>query len=218
MTNSGLMKVWLVDDHQLFRTGFKTLLNRLEGIEVTREAGDGAEFIEMLATEQPDLVFIDISMPQLDGISATQMAFDKYPDLNVIILSMYGEKEYYVRLADMGIKGFLLKSCDFSEVEMAIDAVRNGDFYFSQDLLQQMVTINDTATSSSTSNDLSGREKEILVEICRGGSNQEIADKLFISKRTVEKHRANLLLKTGSSNTASLVVYAVKHGLFVIDK
>lgn len=216
ITNKEKIRVWLVDDHQLFRTGFRTLLNRLKGVEVTREAGDGAEFLSLLASEQPDLVFIDISMPQIDGIKATQAALERFPDLNIVILSMYGEKEYYVRLAEMGIKGFLLKSCDFNEVELAIDAIRTGDFYFSQELLQQMFISRSDSHSQSQTDELSSREKEILVEICRGASNQEIADHLFISKRTVEKHRANLLLKTSSSNTASLVIYAVKNGLFVV--
>ncbi len=212
MTNS--LKIWLVDDHTLFRNGFRTLLSRVEGIEVTFEASDGKEFLDKLKTEQPDLVFMDIAMPEIDGIEATQHALEQYPDLKIIILSMFGEKEYYVRLADMGIRGFLLKSCDFSEVEMAIDKIRNGDYYFSQEILQQMIFANNPAQTEAPVEELSTREKEILVEICKGASNQEIADTLYISKRTVEKHRANLLLKTGSSNTASLVVYAVKKGLF----
>ncbi len=207
------MNIWLVDDHHLFRAGFKTLLCRLRDADVTFEANDGQEFIDHLVVAKPDLVFMDIAMPNMDGLKATELALKTYPNLKIIILSMFGEKEYYTKLVDMGISGFLLKSCDFKEVEMAIDAVKNGEYYFSQDLLQQMVF---HSSSSQPDYDLSQREKDILTEICNGESNQEIADKLFISKRTVEKHRANVMIKTGCANTASLVVFAVKNGLYKI--
>ncbi len=208
------MNIWLVDDHHLFRAGFKTLLCRLRDANVTFEASDGQEFIDHLVTARPDIVFMDIAMPKMDGVQATEEALARYPDLKIIILSMYGEKEYYTRLVDLGICGFLLKSCDFKEVEMAIEAVRNGEYYFSQELLQQMVFQN---SSAQPDYDLSQRERNILTEICNGESNQEIAERLFISKRTVEKHRANIMMKTGCGNTASLVVFAVKNGFYRID-
>ncbi len=208
------MNIWLVDDHHLFRAGFKTLLCRLRDANVTFEASNGQEFIDHLVTARPDIVFMDIAMPIMDGVQATEEALSRFPDLKIIILSMYGEKEYYTRLVDLGICGFLLKSCDFKEVEMAIEAVRNGEYYFSQELLQQMVF---QSSASQPDYDLSQRERDILVEICNGESNQEIADRLFISKRTVEKHRANIMMKTGCGNTASLVVFAVKNGFYRID-
>lgn len=208
--------IWLIDDHQLFRAGFKTLLSRLQGFKVTFEANNGADFLKQLKVEQPDIVFLDILMPEIDGIEATQKAINEYPDIKIIILSMFGEQEYYTKLVDLGIKGFLLKSCDFKEVEMAIDTVKQGDYYFSQELLQQMV-FNTNNKSRSDIDEISDREKDILTEICNGASSQEIADKLFISKRTVEKHRANLMLKTGCSNTASLVIFAVKNGLYDVN-
>ncbi len=208
------MNIWLVDDHHLFRAGFKTLLCRLRDANVTFEASNGQEFIDHLVTARPDIVFMDIAMPIMDGVQATEEALARFPDLKIIILSMYGEKEYYTRLVDLGICGFLLKSCDFKEVEMAIEAVRNGEYYFSQELLQQMVF---QSSASQPDYDLSQRERDILVEICNGESNQEIADRLFISKRTVEKHRANIMMKTGCGNTASLVVFAVKNGFYRID-
>lgn len=208
------MNIWLVDDHHLFRAGFKTLLCRLRDANVTFEASNGQEFIDHLVTARPDIVFMDLAMPVMDGVKATEVALARFPDLKIIILSMYGEKEYYTRLVDLGICGFLLKSCDFKEVEMAIEAVRNGEYYFSQELLQQMVF---QSSASQPDYDLSQRERDILVEICNGESNQEIADRLFISKRTVEKHRANIMMKTGCGNTASLVVFAVKNGFYRID-
>ena len=208
------MNIWLVDDHQLFRAGFKTLLCRLRDANVTFEANDGQEFIDHLYVAKPDVVFMDIAMPNMDGVAATERALAQWPEIKIIILSMFGEKEYYAKLVDIGIRGFLLKSCDFKEVEMALEAVKNGDYYFSQELLQQMVF---QSSQGQPDNELSQREKDVLTQICNGDSNQEIAEKLFISKRTVEKHRANIMMKTGCGNTASLVVFAVKNGLYKIN-
>lgn len=205
------LKIWLVDDHLLFRTGFKTLLSRIDGVEVSFEASNGYEFLSKLNSEKPDIVFMDISMPKVDGVEATQKAINIYPDINIIILSMFGERDYYTRLVDLGVKGFLLKSCNFQEIEQALESVGNGDFYFSQELLN-ITSTQDIKTTLLE--ELSEREKEILIKVCDGASNQEIADQLFISKRTVEKHRANLMLKTNCNNTASLVVFAVKNGFY----
>ncbi|MBP5366261.1 MAG: response regulator transcription factor [Bacteroidales bacterium] len=213
---SNALKIWLVDDHQLFRAGFRTLLSRVPNVAVTFEASNGAEYVEHLNADKPDLVFLDISMPELDGMEAAKITVNQYPDVKIIILSMFGEREYYTRLIDMGVSGFLLKSSDFKEVEMAIEAIRQGDCYFSQELLQQMV-LKPGDSKQSVDSEISEREKDVLTEICNGASNQEIAERLFISRRTVEKHRANLLLKTGCPNTASLVVFAVKNGLFEIN-
>lgn len=204
-------KVWLIDDHQLFRAGFKTLLSHVKHIEVEHEANNGTEFLDLLMIAQPDLVFLDIAMPQMDGNEAAMRALSMFPDLKIIVLSMFGEQEYYARLVETGVKGYLLKSADFKEVEMAIDAVLGGKYYFSQEILQQSMRLSGQIKSWQTQSELSEREREILIEICYGLHNQEVADKLFISKRTVEKHRANLMLKTGCANTASLVVYAIKN-------
>ncbi len=200
----------------MFRAGFKTLLLRLGNLVVEREASNGAEFLDLLMVSQPDLVFLDIAMPQMDGNEAALKALAMFPELKLIVLSMFGDQEYYSRLVEIGVKGYLLKSADFKEVEMAIESVLAGEYYFSQELMQQAMRQNGLMRSGSVPSDLSEREKEILLEICNGLSNQEVADKLFISKRTVEKHRANLMLKTGCSNTASLVVYAIKNNFLRI--
>lgn len=214
--DSDKLKIWLIDDHHLFRAGFKTLLSRLPFVSVVFEGSDGSDFLSQLRVDKPDLVFLDIAMQNVDGIKATETALANDPDLCIVILSMFGEKEYYTKLVELGVRGFLLKSCDFKEVETAIKVIKDGDFYFSQELMQQMALAKHSSTTLNPCDDLSEREKDVLTEICNGGSNQEIADKLFISKRTVEKHRASLMVKTGCGNTASLVVFAVKNGLYTI--
>ena len=145
-------------------------------------------------------------------------AIGKYPKLKIISLSMYGEEEYYYKMIESGAKGFILKNSDIHEVMKAINAVMRGGTYFSSDLLYNVVkNINTVNKSTITSDQLSEREGQVLDAICKGLSNQEIADKLFISKRTVEKHRASLMAKTNSKNTANLVMFAIENKLIDLD-
>lgn len=208
-------KIILVDDHSLFRNGLRGLLDRCEGYRVVGEAGSGEEFLAMLPAAEVDVVFMDIAMPGMNGDQATERALQMRPDLRVITLSMFGDENYYTRMVEAGAKGFLLKDSDIEDVVCAIEAVRTGGSYFSAGLLASLANRLRTRENASQEQ-LSGREIEILVCVCRGLSNQEIADELFISKRTVDKHRANILEKTGCKNTASLVVYAIRHGLVEI--
>lgn len=212
-----MYKVLLVDDHTLFRNGLRGLLES-EGIaQVVGEAADGVEFIEMLDGCPAQIVLLDIDMPRMRGTEAAARALEICPDLKIITLSMHGDEHYYFSMVSAGVKGFLLKSSGIDEVAAAIETVGKGGTYFSQELLQGLVGILKTSPQSQESPDsLSGRELEILLLICRGLSNQEIADRLFISKRTVDKHRANIMVKTDTKNTANLVVFAIKNGLVEI--
>lgn len=210
------IRIIITDDHQLFRNGLKILLNAFQEFEVIAEASNGEEFLRILKNTPADMVLMDISMPEMDGIEATRKALKLYPGIDVIALSMYGEEEYYYKMVDAGAKGFLLKDSDISEVKEAILTVRKGGSYFSQELLYHVIQkIKHRENESKTAN-LSKREKEILLKICEGLSNQEIAEALFISKRTVDKHRANLLGKTNSKNTASLILFAIRNKLIEI--
>lgn len=209
------MKIALVDDHTLFRTGLAGLLAQHDRYDVVSDVGSGEEFLALLPDLDVDVVFMDISMPGIDGGETTRRALVERPELRIITLSMYGDDQYYTRMVECGASGFLLKDSDIEEVYAAVDSVVAGDSYFSPQLLGSL-TRNMNRQSSLEVNDedaLSEREIEILVEVCRGLSNQEIADKLFISKRTVDKHRANILEKTGCRNTANLVVFAIKNHL-----
>ncbi len=207
-------KVMLVDDHKLFRKGLRMLIDTLNRFEVAAEASNGVEFLNLLDQSIPDVVMLDIAMPEMDGIEAARQALLKYPDLKIITLSMFGEQDYYFKMVDAGVKGFLLKNSDFTEVRMALETVLEGGNYFSRELLMNLVnSLKNSPEDMAPDSPLSDREKEIILLICKGMSTLEIADSLCLSKRTVDSHRANILLKTGCRNTASLVVYAIKEKL-----
>ena len=212
------VKIALVDDHTLFRTGMRGLLVQRDDYEVVADVGSGEEFLALLPDLDVDVVFMDISMQGIDGCETTRRALSMRPDLRIITLSMYGDDHYYTLMVESGASGFLLKDSDIEEVYNAIDSVQSGDSYFSSALLGSLTRNMSMSTIDIPKDEdaLSDREIEILVEVCRGLSNQEIADKLFISKRTVDKHRANILEKTGCKNTANLVVYAIKNHLVAI--
>lgn len=202
----------LVDDHKLFRNGLKFILNEHENIEVSAEASNGEEFLEILEYIKPDLVLMDISMPKMNGVDATKSALNKYPDLNILILTMFSDDEYYNTFIELGVKGFILKECDNKELLQAVNTILNDGTYFSQELLLKLIK-NKTNPPDVI---LTTREREVLTLICKGFSNLQISDELHISQRTVERHRSNLLEKTDSANSISLVLFAIKNNLIKI--
>ena len=201
----------LVDDHKLFREGLKLLLENLPYISEIKEAENGQALIELIQQYHPDIIFMDIEMPEMDGITATREVMKTYPDVHIIALSMYGDENYYTQMISAGAKGFIIKNSGMQDIEAAIKSVTNGNNYFSQEILNRLIKGIYKKKKKSPSNDLTDREQEVLYYICKGLSNQEIADTLFLSKRTVDKHRENLLSKTNAGNTAGLVMYAVKN-------
>lgn len=213
-----MIRIALVDDHTLFRNGLKMLLSTHEGIEVVAEAASGEEFLAEVERVRPDVVFMDYAMPGINGAQTSEQALRMCPDMKIISLTMFADNAYYSQMVASGAKGFLLKDSEFDEVVEAVETVAAGGSYFNESLLQSLSqslrsTGNNTADNIAEADRLSEREIEILVGICRGDSTQEIADRLYISKRTVDKHRANILEKSGCKNTASLVVYAIRNGL-----
>ncbi len=204
------IKVAVVDDHTLFREGLVSLLAASDSrLEVIWQACNGAEYLEKLESGAPDVTLMDISMPVMDGIEATLTALARFPALRIIALSMYGEQEYYLKMIQAGVKGFLRKDSYIDEVVQAVIRVHRGESCFSQDMLVSLVTHRPVIKDEI----LSERELQILELICHGYPAGEIAGKLYLSKRTVEKHRANILNKTHCRNTANLVAWAMKNNL-----
>jgi len=210
------INVYLVDDHSLFREGLKFLLSNLDFVNYVYEAENGVQFIEGLKTKPADLVLLDIEMPKMNGIEAARKALELNPEIKIIVLSMYSDDSYCSTMIDEGASGFLLKNSNFSEVKKAIIDVCEGKNYFSTEILHSIVSRMYRKKQTPVNDDLTEREIEVLYQICKGRSNSEIAEILSISKRTVDKHRENLLLKTHSKNTANLVVFAIKQGYFEV--
>jgi len=211
------IKVIVVDDHELFRQGVVMVINRMEGTRVIGEANNGKEFLRLLNSEVPDVVFMDIKMPKLNGVDATKEAIQRYPNLKIIALSMFGEEEYLQKMINAGAVGFLLKNSSIQEIENAIKQVVDGKNCYSTELLGYFTNkYISKKTTDENGVKLTRRELEVLELVAKGLSNQEIADKLFISKRTVDGHKANLIQKTGSKNIVDLLIYSLKNGIIEI--
>lgn len=210
-----LVTIMIVDDHEIFRKGLAMVINKMKNIKVVAEAGNGQEFLDLLEKTKADLVFMDIQMPVMNGIEATKTALLKYPGLKIVALSMFGEEEYLQNMVDAGVRGFLLKNISKEDLLRAIQLISEGKNYYSEELLS-FFTRKYMAPAKQQENpeiNLTKREMEILQLIAEGYTDGEIADKLFISQRTVNGHRASLIAKTGSRNTVNLLTYAIKNGL-----
>ncbi len=206
-------KVIIADDHTLFRHGLKLILEDMENIEVVADVANGKELIEITKELRPDLIIMDINMPQINGIEAGRILLQEFPDLKILVVSMYGDEQYYNSVIEYGVKGFILKDAENTELRAAVNAILNGKTYFSQELLLKLIR----NRKNSEQIVLTPRERQILELICQGLNSQEIANKLFLSERTVENHRANLLDKTGCRNSLSLVLYAFRNNLVDIQ-
>lgn len=204
-----MVKIALVDDHTLFRNGLKGLLQTNPNYEIVGEYSDGSQFIAALPTLDVEVVLMDISMPNMDGKTATKLALRQRPELKIIALTMFSERQYIEQMADAGVSGFLNKDSDIKTVFQAIDTLVAGDTFFPDGVEVAQSTENDPDA-------LTERELAVLTAICQGLSTPQIADLLSISRRTVDAHRARILEKTGCNNTASLVAHAIKMNLVEI--
>lgn len=212
-----MITIMLVDDHKIVRDGLKYHFEDNPEYKISLEAENGQVALDLLKENMVDIVITDISMPVMDGIALLQEIREKHPDQKVIALTMLGEITHIKNMISHGVNGYLLKNSSEKEILLAIDEVMNGNNYFSKDVTQSLI---DDLTGKrkpkqrlTLETPLSKREKEVLQLISQELSNQEIADKLFISVRTVDSHKHNLLEKTGAKNVAGLVLYAVEHDL-----
>jgi DNA-binding NarL/FixJ family response regulator len=216
------LSIIIVEDQHIFRKGLILLLKEIPGIQIFGEASNGEEFLKMIENERPDIVFMDIQMPVMNGIDATKNAIALYPDLKIVAISMFGDEEYLVSMLEAGVKGFLLKTVEEYELKKAIELVSDNKNYFSDELLPVLTNslVNRKARSETPEpelrEELTKREIEVLDLICKGFTIKEIADKLFISQRTVDGHKANLFRKTGVDSSVKLVTFAIRNNLYKI--
>ncbi|MFN8243274.1 MAG: response regulator transcription factor [Ferruginibacter sp.] len=215
-----MIHIAFADDQALFRKGMIGLINSFKGVRVMIEAQNGEELLERLAiSDSPvQVALIDISMPVLNGIETMQQIRKKYPRIKNIILTVHEEEKYINKLIEEGANAYLAKNAEIEEVEKAIHAVVNNDYYFNEHTIQAMHNyMQGKKGRAHDLFDLTKREQEILLLICQEYTSPEIAARLYISERTVNGHRNNLLAKTGCKNTAGLVLFAIKNQLLDID-
>ncbi len=213
MTN---IKILLADDHKIVRDGIKLMLESQPGIEVVAEVSNGKEALEILNDTLIDLVVMDINMPEMDGITATKEIKEKYNNIKVLALTMSNDDLHIRQMIQAGASGYIMKSAGRNELKDAIMTIVNGKHYFSDEATHSIMMDLVKGKGKSSSSDLvhiTDRELEILELIIKEFTNQEIAEKLFISSRTVDAHRRNLLQKTGARNTAGLVKYAFQNNI-----
>ena len=209
-------RIVLADDHVMFRQGIKNILEGAEDLEVVGEAGDGLKLLELLKKVTPDMVILDISMPNLRGLEATREIKMISSDVKVLILTMHRDKEYVYSAVSAGAEGYLLKEDADTELFAAIENIRQGEPYISPllsgKLTHELIQAQQKGQLTPPSDPLTTREREVLKLIAEGISNKEIADLLFISIRTVEHHRANIMQKLNIRKTANLIKYAIRKG------
>lgn len=214
-------QIILVDDHPLFREGIKLLIEKENIGEVIAEAENGTEFLKLLEKLKPDLVLMDIAMPEMDGYEATKLAINKYPGLKILAISMFSDKENYENMISAGTMGFVLKTSGKNELEKAIKNVAKGESYFSAELLRQIIVNFDKDKEETVKKKvldiLTAREFEVLQCFCRGLTSSEIAEELFVSVKTIEAHRSKLIQKTKTKNTLNLVLFAIKNSLVDLE-
>lgn len=202
-------RIIIADDHTLFRQGLKMILEDIENLEVIADVANGKELIEITREFLPDLIIMDINMPLVNGIEASKTILQENPEMKILVVSMYGDEQYYNSVIENGVKGFILKDAENTELRIAVNSILSGKTYFSQELLLKLIRNRKNSDQIS----LTQRERQILEFICKGMNTNEIATKLFLSERTVENHRASLLDKTGCRNSLSLVLYAFRNNL-----
>ncbi len=203
-----MIRLLLTDDHVIVRDGIKTLLKNEEDIQVIAEASNGQEALNVLKSQPIDVVLMDINMPKLNGIQATQAILDLYPSTIMLILSMHDDREYVSSAIESGARGYVLKSASAEEMFNAIKAVSGGGIYYSSAIAEQL-----SKKSGNSADSLTEREQAILDMLARGLNNKQSAATLGISSRTVETHRRNIKKKLGLSSTPALIRYAIDSGL-----
>jgi len=215
-----MIKLALVDDHNLFRQGIKLLLQSMPDVELVIEASNGQEFMDALGEVPPDVLLLDLDMPVMNGIDTAKEIRKRGLETGIIILTMYDDEQMIAHLMELGANGYLLKDTSEEELNKAIHSVHETKFYFNDFVSKALLTgvRNKRKAEPKIGNqiDLTRRESEVLQLICEELTTQEMADKLFLSPRTVEGHRQNLIDKFGVKNTAGLIIRSIKLGFVTV--
>lgn len=211
------IKIAIADDYKIFREGLKLCFNTDENLKVIFEADNGEELLDALATQQPDIIIMDLNMPLLDGMEATKRIRKKYEHIKILVVTMYDNDKFIIHLMENGAHGYLLKNAEPKEIIKAIYAVCENGYYFNdlvnKALLKKLVVKNNLKPSFNHNIELSEREQEVLKMICEEKTTAEIGKETDLSLRSVEGVRTKLIEKVGVRNTAGLVMFAVKNGL-----
>jgi DNA-binding NarL/FixJ family response regulator len=216
-----MIKIVIIEDLPIVLEGLKLLLNKVKDFQIVGEYRNGKEFIDTIKDFDADIVLTDIDMPIMDGVETTTLALTFKPDIKIIALTMYNDKKFYYKMVTAGAKGFILKQSSSRELELAIREVYKGDNYFSAELLRTVIVEmqgieNEIVKEKKELLKLTERETQIMQLLCQGLSNQEIADKLFVSLRTIETSKYRLMQKTNTNNNASLIIWAIKNKIVLI--
>ncbi len=212
------LKVYIADDHTLFRKAMANLIKGFEHVAEVKDAENGKELLTLMKYQHPDVTIVDLQMPVMDGVETCENILQKYPDVKIIILTMHDSEKYILHMMEMGVHAFLLKNTEPDELEQAIHAVIEKDFYHN-DLVASVLRKNVREKKAgqrptfSQAESLSEREKEIVVLVCQELTIKEIGLKLSLSENTVRNHRANIMEKVGVNNMVGLVKFAYDSGL-----
>ncbi len=211
--NKEPIKLLLVDDHLMLLDGLKLLLKNEPGIEILAEATTANEALDALEKLPINFVITDINLPGMSGIELSKQIRSKYPTVKILVLSMYSEKSKVSEMINNGVNGYILKNTGKKELMEAIEKIWNGGLFFSDEIIETLMKANSAEEKTPETVDLTRRELEIIKLIGAENTNGEIAEKLFISERTVETHRKNIFKKTGSKSVVGLINYAYERGL-----
>ena len=208
-----IQTVVIVDDHKIFRMGLGMMLNNIPFAKLIGEAINSTQLFNLLKKHVPDVIFMDIHLDNEYGVDVTRKVLEKYPGIKILAMTSSDEVKHFSEMLETGAYGFMLKNVDEEELEKALKELSVGNRYFSKEFQSLANSFNTGIKTEKSTVNLTSREKEILKLVCYGSSNQEIADKLFLSYHTVDSHRRSILHKTGAKNTAEMIRIAVKEGL-----
>jgi len=211
------IRIVIADDHEIFRQGFLTLIRKEKNLMFLGEARNGEELIDLVAETNPDIAFVDIAMPKMDGIAATRILSEKKSLTKVIALSMFNDDNLLIDMLEAGASGYLLKNTTLKEIVLAIDSVMKDENYFCDDTSAKLIRLiagrKKSLRNTNREISFSGREKDVLNLMCKQLTIKEIAEELGLSPRTVQTYREALQEKTGSRNSIGIVLYAIQHGI-----